>query len=37
MIDMGFEVDVNCILDSITTPMKSLDESTAELEERLSK
>lgn len=37
MIDLGFEGDVNFILDSITTPMKSSEESRAELEERLSR
>ncbi|CAD8185399.1 unnamed protein product [Paramecium pentaurelia] len=36
MIDLGFEQDVNYILDSITTQMKSEDEIAAELEEKLA-
>ena len=36
MIDLGFESDVNYILDSITTQLKSEDEIAAELEEKLA-
>lgn len=36
MIDLGFEGEVNYILDSITTMMKSEDEVTAEIEEKMA-
>lgn len=36
MIDLGFEQDVNYILDSITTQLKSEDDIAAELEEKLA-
>lgn len=37
MIDLGFEPDVNFILDSITTLMKSSNEQLAEIQEKLSR
>ena len=36
MIDLGFEVDVNYILDSISTMLKSEDETIAEMQERMA-
>jgi ATP-dependent RNA helicase DDX23/PRP28 len=37
MIDMGFEGDVNFILDSITTILKSTNDTVAEQQERLAR
>lgn len=34
MVDLGFEEDVNFILDSITTSLKSEDDDMAEYQER---
>ncbi|KAM3141791.1 hypothetical protein pb186bvf_006113 [Paramecium bursaria] len=36
MIDLGFEVDVNYILDCISTMLKSEDETIAEMQERMA-
>lgn len=37
MIDLGFETEVNFILDSIKTALKSEDEELAEVQEQLCK
>lgn len=37
MIDMGFEGDVNFILDSITTTLKSPNDAVAEIQEKLAR